>query len=432
MKSKPGIIIATALIFIIAATVLIIWGGGVGNRNEPPEQTKEPAAVASVTPEKTPEASLTPEPTAAPEPVINKARLAVAGDIVMHPGLSSEAENDGAYDYSSVFGGAAGYLRSADYAVATLKGTFPGETTYTGYPLIKAPDAMAGALREIGIDLVSTASRNSFDSSLAGLQRTMDVLEGEGILTVGTNRTQEELDRKRGIRIVSVNDINIAFVAYTCVTGDVSFSSNPYAVNLIYDEDSGVYDFDRIEKDMDHAHDLGADLTVVFIQWGREYYTSASDEQKEVADFLFLQGADVIIGGHAYVPQPMETRQVTDKRGISKTGYICYCLGNLVSCLTDENTNLTAIVNIEIEKNMDTGTAAISVVSYVPMFMVDLNAYNITGSSWRYRLWDVRTAINSYESGNDLGVINDTLYEALLKGLSDIHAIFGEDLDGYK
>ena len=427
------LLLISAGVIVVAVAVMILWGSLAKDGGAPVETaaptTMAPAETPASTPTPTPTAA--PEETPAPEPNLSSMTLAIAGDIVLHPGLSSEAETDGTYDYSSVFGGATGYLSAADYAVATLKGTFPGETTYTGYPLIKAPDAVASAISEIGIDLVSTATSHAFDSELRGVTRTLDVLAEAGVASVGTNRSQEALDEGRGVVFAEVNSIKLAFLAYTCIEEVVDMGSDSYAVNLIYDAETGEYDHDRIQGDLDYAHAQGADVTVVFLQWGNEYYTTPNSSQTELADFLFLQGADIVIGGHTYVPQPMELRQVTDKYGREKTAYIVYSMGNLVSCLTDAYTNLTAIVDVTIEKNLDTGVTGIRAVSYVPMFMVDLDAYNITGAGWRYRLWDLHTALDSYAAGNDLGVINDRLYEALNQGLADIHGIFGAELDEY-
>ena len=61
--------------------------------------------------------------------------------------------------------------------------------------------------------------------------------------------------------------------------------------------------------------------------WGTEFATQPTDQQYEIADFLFENGADIIIGGHCRVPQPMELRTVKDADGNERKGFICYsCL----------------------------------------------------------------------------------------------------------
>ncbi len=378
------------------------------------------------------------EETAAPGEIETPANaanmtLTVAGDIVCHTGLNAEAlQDDGSYDYTQVFGDSASYIAAADYATTCLETTFPTTTDYTGYPMFKSPTGLASTLANLGFDLISTASNHCMDSYQSGLIATLDTLDANGLAHVGTYRTQEERDANSGITVSEVNGISIAWVAYTYGTNGLPVTGFEYAVNLIftdYMDNLSIIDYDSLEADMEAARNLNTDLIIVYMHWGNEYYTTPVDYQYELADYLFQQGADIILGGHTHVPEPMELRTVTDLDGNEKTGFICYSLGNYVSCQNDRYTNLTAIININIEKNLDTGETYIRDVSYVPMFMVDLEDYGIYNAGWRYQLWDLHAAISDYESGNDRGVINDTLYNALLQGVEDIHSIFGAELD---
>ena len=125
----------------------------------------------------------------------------------------------------------------------------------------------------------------------------------------------------------------------------------------------------------------------------------------------------------------METRRITDENGETRTGYLCYCLGNLISCQDSQYTPLTAMVQVEITKDPYTGEVGITKCEYAPMMMVDLHDYGITDADWRYRLWDLREAIADYERGDDRGVMNEELYTALCRGLEDCRAIFGPALE---
>ena len=70
-------------------------------------------------------------------------------------------------------------------------------------------------------------------------------------------------------------------------------------------------------------------------------------------------------------------------------------------------------------------------VSYAPLMMVDTADHGITGTDWRYKLVDLHHAIDSYEAGDDLGYINETLYHAMQTALDDIHEIFGVQFDRF-
>jgi poly-gamma-glutamate synthesis protein (capsule biosynthesis protein) len=125
----------------------------------------------------------------------------------------------------------------------------------------------------------------------------------------------------------------------------------------------------------------------------------------------------------------MELRTVTDAEGRERTGFVCYCLGNLLSSMNDRYTNLTAILQLTLEKDPLTGETAIQDVGYIPAIMVDLQDCGIYNAGWRFRLWDIHKALRDYAAGDDRGVINKTLYRKLTQGLEDLHEICGEDLD---
>ena len=419
------VILAAVLVFIVVSHYTALHPA-----EEPspgPGEDWEPSPAPSITPD----VSTPAVPTPSGETV--EMTLAVGGDLVIHSGLNQEAlQEDGSYDYTAIFQGAQDYVNSADYAVTTLETTFAGTAEFTGYPQFKSPDDLAYSLKNVGFDLINTASNHAMDSYKGGLFRTLDVLDEAGLAHVGTYRSQEERDTNSGIQIVEVNGIKIAFLAYSYGTNGIPVDTGyEFAVNLFYKDymtNLSEINYELLDADMAAARESGADIIAVFMHWGLEYQTTPSADQYELADYLFQQGADLILGGHTHVPQPMELRQVTDLEGNEKTGYICYCLGNLVSCQVDENTNLTAVVNIDIQKDLGSGQAYITNVYYVPMYMMNLYDYGIMDAGWRYRLLDIHASMEAYENGTS-DFLTEAMYNSLKAGLDTIHSIMGEELD---
>ncbi|NLH00905.1 MAG: CapA family protein, partial [Clostridiales bacterium] len=360
--------------------------------------------------------------------------IAVCGDIVCHSGLNSEAKKtDGSYDYTPIFSGAADFAKKADYAVCTLETTFPDTAEYTGYPMFKSPPALASGLKAIGIDLINTASNHCMDSYKGGLVRTLDVLDQNGLDHIGTYRSEEERNKNNGILVKDINGISAAFLSFTYGTNGIPVTGFEYVTKIFFNDYLTTLkdiNYDLIKKDMAAARALNTDIIVVMMHWGSEYYTEPVDYQKELADLLLKEGADIVLGGHCHVPEPLELRHFTDNEGNEKIGLVAYCLGNFVSCQEDRYTNLTSILNIDIQKNLDTGKTYLKNVSYVPMYMVDLTDVGVS-SSWRYRLWNLQSAISAYKGGDNLGVINDTLYKNMVQGLEDLHGIMGNKFDYY-
>ncbi|MGE4354243.1 MAG: CapA family protein [Oscillospiraceae bacterium] len=364
--------------------------------------------------------------------------LAVAGDIVCHTGLNTEAydaKND-TYDYSAIFAEAAKVLSAANYATSCLETTFPDTQNYTGYPLFASPESLATSLKGAGLDLLSTANNHALDGYVGGLRRTLDILDQDGLAHVGTYRSQEERDENSGVTLVDVDGVKIAFLGYTYGTNGADMYDNDYCLNVYhtdYMDGSGDIKYDMMTSDIAAAKAMEPDIIAVYMHWGNEYATEPNDEQKEIADFLFAQGADIILGGHTHVLEPMALREVEDNDGNKKTGFIIYSLGNFVSCQNDALTDLTAILNLQITKDPDSGKTWVSGVGYTPMYMVDLEDYGIdsTEKGWHYRLWNLHDALDDYAAGDDRDVINDALYSAMQQGLDDIHGILGKDFDLY-
>ena len=325
MSALKKLVSALLVLTLAVSGGLLAWHGLHRTSASPPAgQTQTPAVPAP--------------PEAVPDTV---STLCVAGDLVMHIPIINSCRTDDGYDFTGLFDEARPYYESADYAAACIETTFNGPP-YSGFPQFCAPDQLAGDLKSVGLDLLSTASNHSLDTWFSGLTRTLDVLDEAGLDHVGTYRTQEERDT---VKVIDVGGIRLAVLAYTYGTNGLPKGEHPYCVNVFttdYMTNCGVIDYELLKSDLARARQTDADAIAVFMHWGQEYATSPSAQQRELADFLFENGATLVLGGHVHVPQPMELRELPDGR----TGFLCYCLGNLISNQHDRYTNLTAAVSL--------------------------------------------------------------------------------------
>ncbi len=427
MSKKQKIFIASiaaAVVLIIAAILIAVSISG-----KKAEPTPAPTNGA---PTETPVSTAEPTPTPVPEETVS-ATIAVGGDVVMHSGLNTEAQTESGFDYSPIFGTITDYIKNADYAVCSLVTTFSAAGEYTSYPLFKSPNALAASLASVGFDLVNTATSHAVDSYRDGINYTLDVLDEAELSHVGTYRTEEER-AAGGATVVDINGIQVAFMAYTCDTNQIPVSGFDFAVNVCTTDylSGGVdVDYDRIAADMAAVKQQGADVILVFMSWGREFDTEPSVLQEKTADFLITQGADVIVGGHTRVPQPMEIREAEDAEGNKRTGYVFYSLGNLISCQNDAYTDISAILNITVEKGVESGDVKITNVCYEPIYMVDLYDYGINDYGWHYRLANLHAAIDSYESGEPWAFMTEDIYNNMVSALDDLQRFFGEEIEDH-
>ena len=426
MNSKLKIALIAIAVLVVLAIVIIV-SLSVGGE---PDVSSTPQATAGVTPSAAPSATPSEQPD---EPSsTTTAAIAVGGDIVMHTGLNTEAYSSGEYDYTPIFGVLPDLISSADYAVCSLVSTLADGGTYTAYPLFRSPTSIADAISAVGFDLVNTATSHLADSYKDGIDSTLDALDAAGLNHVGTYRTQEERDSSGNRTMVDINGISVAFLAYTCDTNNVPVSGFEYAASICatdYLTGGTEIDYELMDSDIAAAREAGAELVFVFMSWGTEFSTSPSDLQYEIADGLISAGADVIIGGHCRVPQPMEMRTVRLDDGTERTAFVCYSLGNLLSCQNDDYTDISAILNIEITRNDDTGETAVSGVSYRPIYMADLYDYGINDYDWHYRVVDLHNAIAAWESGDDWGFMTEEIYTDMVIALEAAHEFFGGEFD---
>lgn len=367
-----------------------------------------------------------------PEPIT--ATLAVCGDVMSHTPQTNDAYDAATdtYSYLNCFQFVKPWIEQADYAVANFETTLNGPP-YSGYPQFCAPDALAYDMKTIGFDLVSTANNHSMDKGFNGVVRTLDTLDAAGLEHVGSYRSQEEFDQNKGVVVVDVNGISIAFLSYTYGTNGIPVNAdNDFCINRFntdYMSTCSTLDEAKLSSELAHAKTLGADLIAVMIHWGIEYQTVQNDYQNQVADFLLQNGADVILGSHSHVPQPIMTRTVTLSDGTEKTGYVCYSLGNFVSNQSPATVNVnytdtTAILNLEITKDFEAGTTVVTDVDYVPLLVLNRGS----GVQDQYYIMDVHAGMDQYEAG-DKSIVTDNVYSKLQYALEGCHNILGAAYD---
>ena len=121
--------------------------------------------------------------------------MSVIGDIMCHTNNYEDAYNPDSktYDFSHVFKNISPYIENADIAIGNLETTFAGEDYgYSGYPTFNTPSALGENIKQIGIDILSTANNHCMDKGYNGVVNTLDTLDTIGLSHVGTARNPEE------------------------------------------------------------------------------------------------------------------------------------------------------------------------------------------------------------------------------------------------
>lgn len=254
--------------------------------------------------------------------------LAAVGDILLHaPVIRRARANAGGtgYDFDPMFDGVRDVISAADFAICHQETPISADNTdLTPRNSISfnAPSEIAGALKNAGFDACDTASNHTWDRGLAGVQQTLDVLDGAGIGHSGSARSQHEADNPP---IYDVGGVKLGHLAYSyTITNDALPDTEappeaPWLRSMLWPAigTQGVLDMARRVKSR------GAEFVVVSMHWGAEYVHAPTDEQRRLArDLLASPDIDLIIGDHVHVVQPCE--KIGDK-------YVMYGMGNFLS-----------------------------------------------------------------------------------------------------
>lgn len=342
--------------------------------------------------------------------------MTVAGDILCHNTNFWDAyvkEIDD-YDFSYSFEDIKKYFETADIAIGVLETNFAGrDIGYTNYPLFNSPEHLAVDLKELGFDILGTANNHCLDKGFSGMVSTLKELDKAGIEHMGTYSTEED---SKEYLIKDVNGIKMAFLTYTYGTNGIPVpTGKEFSVNIT-DKEKILFDLENVKKE-------NVDVICVNMHWGDEYSLKPNSNQKDLADFLFENGVDLILGSHTHCLEPMEKRTITLDDGTTKDGFIIYSLGNFMSGQKHENSRQSVILDIQLTKDGRTNKISIDSVTYTPIYMY--NFYN-SSALQRFRIMDIEAEIAKYESGDtSIGV---SMYQTLKSELANVYEVVGEEI----
>jgi len=294
-----------------------------------------------------------------PGPEISRISLAAVGDVLIHSSIWKDAVADGSFDFCPMFQQVKPILQKADIAFANQESMMGGaDIGLSDYPMFNSPFEIGDALKDAGIDIVSMANNHTMDKRETGIREAIARWNAIGMLYVGANSSEE--DRLRH-RIITKNGIKVAFLAYTFGTNGIPVPADkPYLVNLL-DKERLADDIRKVRK--------STDIIAVSMHFGKEYELHPNAEQKEWAQKAAEAGADIVLGHHPHVLQPIEW--VTSSTG--KKTLVFYSLGNFLAAQKQEDPyrQIGGIAQVDLVKHKtDSGTVTIPEnVRFVPTYI---------------------------------------------------------------
>jgi poly-gamma-glutamate capsule biosynthesis protein CapA/YwtB (metallophosphatase superfamily) len=188
-------------------------------------------------------------------------------------------------------------LRNTDILAANLESPLTIAPVVTSGYALCAPPTQVEALQQAEFNLVTLANNHTLDCGETGRAQTIVTLRANGIRAV---------EPAPYVEYITVRGRTLAFLALDDVTRPLDPAAAAAAVHSAKDR---------------------VDFVIVSIHWGNEYQVSPTSRQNNLAEELARAGADVIIGHHPHVIQPVEI--IRRGNGLNPVP-VLYSLGNAI------------------------------------------------------------------------------------------------------
>lgn len=301
-----------------------------------------------------PQVTASPVPHNTPQPE-RTLRLTAAGQIQIGTEMRNGAlQSDGSFSFPGAFGQIAGEF-NGDINIATLRSALASDVD--DYGNYNAPDEIAGALRQAGVNLLNLGTDRILDLGVEGLAATRAALMETQLLSVGAYTTLAEAES--GV-MLEVNGIRVGVVS--CVqeissTGEEKTSET----EMVY----AVRDLEQTLQDVRTLRSRGAQVIIALTWWGSRGQTEVSEDMRQTAQTLADAGVDVVLGGYPSRVLPFERIQRQD----GQETFVAYSLGNFLSDESRETQDIVGTL-VQLELKVKDGRNTIVSAEYVPTWIM--------------------------------------------------------------
>lgn len=284
--------------------------------------------------------------------------IAAIGDMLIHNSVYNDAKKEHGYDFKPMMERVKPYLSNATISIANQETMIGGEELgLSSYPAFNSPKEVGDVLKWAGVNVVTLANNHTLDRGEVAIQQAIKHWEAIDMTYTGAYKDNQDRDQ---IRVVETDEgISVAILSYTYGTNGIPVpEGKDYLVNLI--------DRELIASEIKEARKL-ADIVVLGLHFGNEYERLPNQAQKDLVQFVADEGADVILGHHPHVLQPIEW--VSGKDG--DPTLVIYSLGNFLSGQDEYYRQVGGIFKFYVSKTIKGGEVTIEVHSpeFLPTYV---------------------------------------------------------------
>lgn len=233
----------------------------------------------------------------------------------------------------------------------------------SSYPIYNAPCEILDILKNIGFNLIITATNHCFDKGEKGIIESIKNIKKKNLLHIGTNLTSNPLER---VLIIEKRGINLGILAYTYGTNGLNpQKGKEYMINYL--------NYKKIKDDINFLKSKKTEFIILYLHWGEEYKENPNKYQRNLTRELMNLGVDMIVGSHPHCVGIIE--KVNNK-------YCFYSLGNFFADqygLNMSKTKFGLILKINLFKILEKIDYKIEVI---PIFIYRW----IEGGIYKYKI----------------------------------------------
>lgn len=293
-----------------------------------------------------------PETEQPEEPKEHDITLMAVGDNLLHMGIVNTGKQaDGTRNYDFLFDGIRPLLEAADIKIINQETIFGGnQLGFHGYPKFNSPSEVSDAIAKAGFNIVLQATNHTADQGLQGIQNCIDLWKTHPeVHIVGLHEPIIDQTQSR-ITLMEIDGCTFAFLNYTYGPNNTNVPAaiaDRLDILCAVNETNRTIDFTSINPqvltDIAEADTL-ADIVVVCPHWGTEYAAAPSSYQEKFAMQMTEAGADIIIGTHPHVVQPISWIEADN----GNRSLCYYSLGNYVSTQKNAKSMLEGLAWVTI------------------------------------------------------------------------------------
>ncbi len=338
--------------------------------------------------------------------------LLAVGDNLIHGVIYNQAHarsSDGGYNFSYAYKNVAKTIAAADISMINQETIIDPEKAPSTYPCFNSPTELGDEMVKIGFDVFNIANNHSLDKGESGLRNAIKYWKSKDVVFCGAYLDEEDY---KTVPTTTVKGVKFAYVGLTDPTNGLSLPEGAETILMLGSEES------RIEQRVKEASEI-SDMTIVSVHWGEEYTHTPTERQHELAQKLADWGADIIIGTHPHVIQPVEYITAADGRNV----LVIYSLGNFISAQDRGPRMLGGMMHITVTKNYQTGKTEVTkakftgTVTHYDQGFSNVRVYNLADYTEELAS---RHGVRAYTPSFSLDYLNslmrDVISEEFLEG----------------